>query len=54
MCPNCSSHEVGDLLKKTNELESYLKLNKCHECDRVFLTFDFGYVDETEMEVGMV
>ncbi|MEK3955334.1 hypothetical protein [Psychrobacillus sp. FSL K6-1464] len=54
MCPNCLSQEVADLLSKTNNLESFLKLKKCHECDRVFLTFDFGYADETEMEVEMV
>lgn len=54
MCPNCASKEVGDLLKRTSDMESFLKLNKCHECDRVFLTFDFGYADEIEMEVGLV
>lgn len=53
MCPNCSSKEIADLLSKTSNLESYLKLMKCHECDRVFIIFDFGYADETEMEVFM-
>lgn len=40
MCPNCASEETSDFLKK-GDLESHLGLNKCWECDCVFLTFDF-------------
>ena len=52
MCPKCSSKEVGDFLKRPSYLDSYLKLNKCHECDCVFLTFDLVQ-EESEMVVNV-
>lgn len=53
MCPNCLSKEVGDYLKQRSVLENFLKLNKCHECDCVFVSFDFANVEEQEMAVSV-
>lgn len=52
MCPNCSSEETADFLKK-GELEGHLKQNKCWECDCVFLSFDFDTVEELKMGVSV-
>lgn len=54
MCPNCASEQTGSFIKKQNELEDIFNLNKCHECNCVFITFDFENANEIEMEVGMV
>ncbi|MEK4247131.1 hypothetical protein MKZ20_17680 [Psychrobacillus sp. FSL K6-2684] len=53
MCPNCASEEIGDFLKKAKDLESFLKLNKCHECDCVFVVFDFRFKEDMEMAVSV-
>lgn len=52
MCPNCTGKETSEFAKKGN-LESYLLLNKCWECDCVFLSFDFGIFFELEMAVSV-
>lgn len=52
MCPNCSSEETGDFLKKQKGIEEDFKLNKCHECDCVFITFDFDNNSDSEMVVN--
>lgn len=40
MCPKCRSNETGQFVNKREDLSESLLLNKCHECDCVFLTFD--------------
>lgn len=40
MCPKCRSKETGQFVNKREGVSDSLLLNKCHECDCVFLTFD--------------
>lgn len=49
MCPNCASKQTGSFFKQQKELEDIYNLNKCHECDCVFITFDFESVPAIEM-----
>lgn len=41
MCPKCTGSETGKFVNKREGVEEEFLLNKCHECDCVFLTFNF-------------
>lgn len=49
MCPNCASEQTGPFFKKPEGIEEIYNLNKCHDCDCVFITFDFESVPAIEM-----
>lgn len=51
MCPNCAGKETAEFMKK-GDLENHLMLNKCWECDCVFISFDFKSAEELEMAVS--
>ena len=53
MCPNCASKETGSFIKKQPDIDVSLDLNKCWECDCVFLTFDLNFesIPESRMVV---
>lgn len=53
MCPNCASKETGSFIKKQPGIDELLDLNKCHECNCTFLTFDLNFESIPEVRMAV-